>query len=110
MTIEWQNLSRGFQGGFFVSSPTSIFEEGERKSDLVFAIKQVDETFFLLLKIQDFYESEPAMYSNWCLGEDFAEAEFAKEFADYVLESYCRHGNLSRLPFTDLNHWVFERL
>lgn len=112
--FRWQNLSRGFQGGFYISAPVRVFDEDGEITDLLFSVKQVDSSFFLLLKIEESRficgQQECSFYSNWCLGEDFGQPEAAMEFAEYVVESYRKHQNLSRLPFTDLNHWIFERL
>jgi hypothetical protein len=114
MTTQWTNLSRGFQGGFYTSCPVEVFNEGGEIVELTFAIKQVDDNYFLLLKIEEFRFilglKESSCYSNWCLGEDFADEITAMEFTEYVIQSFIKHQCLCCVPFKDQDHWIFNRL
>jgi len=114
MTFNWQNLSRGFQGEFHISRPVEVFNEAGEIVELTLAVKQVENNYFLLLKIEEFRFilglKESSHYSNWCLGEDFSNSECAMEFAEYVVESFRKHQCLCCLPFTDQDHWVFDRM
>jgi|694.fasta_scaffold09440_15 hypothetical protein len=114
--LVWTNLSRGFQGGFHASDEITVFQLGAERSTMTFCVKEFDsheatETFYVLLCIiKDLRFDECLSQTNWCLGEDFFMAQHAIDFADHVVESYRRHGDLSRLPMKDLDHWAFNYL
>jgi hypothetical protein len=114
--LTWTNLSRGFQGGFHTSDEITVFQLGAERSTITFLVKEFDahesnESFFVLLcTIKDFRFDDCTLESNWCLGEDFYQAQHAIDFADHVVESYRKYGDLSRLPMKDLDHWAFDRL
>jgi hypothetical protein len=114
--LVWTNLSRGFQGGFHASNEITVFQLGAERSTITFLVKEFDthesnESFFVLLcRIKDFRFDDCKFESNWCLGEDFYQAQHAIDFADHVVESYKKHVDLSRLPMKDLDHWAFNCL
>ena len=114
--LNWTNLSRGFHGGFHTSDEITVFHLGAERSTITFLVKEFDthesnESFFVLLcTIKDFRFEDCTLESNWCLGEDFYQAQYAIDFADHVVESYRKYGDLSRLPMKDLDHWAFSCL
>ena len=114
--LNWTNLSRGLRGGFHTSDEIAVFQLGAERSIITFLVKEFDthessESFFVLLcTIKDFRFEDCTLESNWCLGEDFYQAQHAIDFADHVVESYRKHGDLSRLPMKDLDHWAFNCL
>jgi hypothetical protein len=111
--LTWTNLSRGFRGGFHTSDEITVFQLGAERSTITFLVKEFDthesnESFFVLLcTIKDFRFEDCTLGGNWCLGEDFYQAQHAIDFADHVVESYRKYGDLSRLPMKDLDHWAF---
>jgi hypothetical protein len=114
--LSWSNLSRGFHGGFHASDEITVLQLGAERSTMTFLVKEFDthesdESFFVLLcTIKDFSLDDCVLESNWCLGEDFYQAQHAIDFADHVVESYKKHCDLSRLPMKDLDHWAFNCL
>ena len=110
MTITWEDFSRGFHGGMFVADDINVFDEGDEKCDLSFCIKQFDEHFFLLCIVKDYRYGECVLEVPACLGEDFSQADCAKEFAEYVLSSYIKHQSFKCLPFVEIDHFAFNLL
>jgi hypothetical protein len=115
--IVWQNLSRGFQGGFYTAQEITVFELGAEKCTIEFAVKEFscatrdcDSFFVFLCVVKETRFGECHAESNWCLGEDFYQARHAMDFADYVLSSFKKHQDFSRLPVKELDHWAFKYL
>ena len=109
----WEDLSRGFHGGYFDSNEICTFDEDGEKQLICFSVREYtsDRTDFfgvecpaweLILFIREIRNGEYSCESKWLIGKDYGRAEYAKEFADYVVESVKKHGNISRLPFSEL--------
>ena len=114
----WTGYSRGFRGGEFTSDPIVVFDEDGETCTLAFTVKEYaseDTDFFGVetakwyleveivdkKKIGDLQECETAVL--WGLGDDFSRADFAKEFADFVLQSYKTHQSLAIMPVAVLD-------
>lgn len=52
-------------------------------------------------KIGDMQEYETTV--TWGLGDDFSRADYAKEFADFVVQTYKTHQSLAVLPVAVLD-------
>ena len=103
--IEWQDLSRGFHGGFLRSAITIQEEEGE-PMEIVIAVKEYTsdrEDFFgvrcpaweVVVTIYD--ELSPSGRSYHC-GDDFSSSDNAKEYADYIVWQFCKGNLLACIP------------
>jgi hypothetical protein len=114
----WTDYSRGFRGGEFTSDPIVVFDEDGETCTLAFTVKEYtsEETDFFGVetakwyleveivdkkKIGDLQEYETAVL--WGLGDDFSRADFAKEFAEFVLQSYKTHQSLAIMPVAVLD-------
>ena len=113
MTITWDDLSRGFHGGRFESDEQCIFEDGGEKQFVQFAVQEYtsdEEDFFgvacpkweIILTLTDICEPEYKIERQYLIGRDYARANYAQDFCEYVVESITKYGNLSRLPFSEL--------
>ena len=111
--IVWDDLSRGFHGGEFVSNEIETFNFTDEIQKVQFIVRQYtsDRTDFfethvdaweIILNLKDIRSSEYEIETQWRIGIDYARAEFAQEFCDYALASISQHGNISRLPFSEL--------
>lgn len=111
--IVWDDLSRGFHGGEFVSNEIETFNFTDEIQKVQFIVRQYtsDRTDFfethvdaweIILNLKDIRSSEYEIETQWRIGIDYARAEFAQEFCDYALASISEHGNISRLPFSEL--------
>lgn len=110
--ILWDDFSRGFHGGEFVSQEIETFNFTDEKQYVQFTIREYtsDETDFfgvacpkweIIVDLRD-VRAECETCSSWRIGIDYARADYAREFCDYALASIARHGNISRLPFSEL--------
>ena len=115
--IAWEDLSRGFHGGRIDSEEVETFDYSDEKQYISFSVRQYTSErtdFFgvyvdaweLFVFIRDVRfmsdEREYETETKWRIGEDYARAEYAQEFAEYVVESIKKHGNISRLPFSEM--------
>lgn len=112
-TIKWEDFSRGFHGGRFESDEIETFNFSDEIQKVQFCVQEYtsDETDYfgvacpkweIFVTIKDIRSAEYEVETRWRIGEGYARAEFAKEFCDYALASISRHGNISRLPFSEL--------
>ena len=114
----WTDYSRGFHGGEFTSDPIVVFDDGQEKTTLMFNVKEYtsDETDFFGVccpkwcleveivdtrKIGEMQEYDTARIYG--LGDDFSRADFAKEFADFVVQTYKTHQSLAIMPVAVLD-------
>jgi hypothetical protein len=111
--IYWTDFSRGFHGGRFESAPEIVYQEDDDKCSLQFSVEEFTsdtEDFFgvacpmwrlsvEIIRIANNYTDKV----TWGIGDEFAQSEFAKEFAEYVLESYKKHESLACLPVAVLD-------
>lgn len=111
--IVWEDFSRGFHGGYFESNEIETFNFTDEVQRIKFVVRQYtsDRTDFfgtyvdaweIILTLKDIRSAEYEIESEWRIGIDYARAEFAKEFCEYALESIKKHGNISRLPFSEM--------
>jgi hypothetical protein len=114
----WTDYSRGFRGGEFTSDPIVVFDEDGETCTLAFTVKEYtsEETDFFGVetakwhieveivdkkKIGDLQEYETAVIYG--LGDDFSRADFAKEYAQFVVQSYKIHQSLAVMPVAILD-------
>lgn len=114
----WEDYSRGFRGGEFTSAPIVVFDEDDEKTTLMFTVKEYtseDTDYFGVevakwyleveivdtKKIGDMQEYDTAR--TYGLGDDFSRADYAKEFADFVLQTYKTHQSLAVMPVAVLD-------
>jgi len=117
MTITWEDFSRGFHGGRFESYEIETFNLWDYDSDEIqkvqFTVQEYtsdEEDFFgvacpkweIFVTLKDIRSAEYEIDTRWRIGEDYARAEYAQEFCEYALQSIKKHGNISRLPFSEL--------
>jgi hypothetical protein len=109
--IIWQDFSRGFHGGKHESQAIKFYEEENEKQFIQFIVQEYTsdredffgvcvpawEIFIYIIYSHDEYETE----NKYRIGEDYARAEYAQEFCEYVLHSVEKHGNISRLPYSE---------
>jgi hypothetical protein len=118
--LTWEDLSRGFHGGYFDSNEICVLhdEEYKEKSFICFSVRQYtsDKTDFFGVNVDAWeiylwirhtkeYEqsdTEAEQESRWRIGEEYSNAEFAKEFCDYVVYSMKKHGGIQCLPFSKM--------
>ena len=111
--IVWDDLSRGFHGGLFISNEIETFNFTDEIQRLRFEVRQYtsDRTDFfgtycdaweIILTLKDIRSAEYEVEGVWRIGIDYARAEYAKEFCEYALESIKKHGNISRLPLSEM--------
>ena len=115
--ITWEDFSRGFHGGRFESDQICVFEdeesEGGEKQFVQFTVQEYtsdEEDFFgvcvpkweIILTLTDIRPLEYEIETEWRIGEDYGRPDYAQEFCDYVVESVKKHGNISRLPFSEM--------
>ena len=112
-TITWRNFSRGFHGGRFESDEIETFNFSDEIQKVQFTVQEYtsDETDFfgtstsrweIFVTIKDIPSAEYEIETRWRIGEDYVRAEYAQEFSEYALWSIKKHGNISRLPFSEL--------
>jgi hypothetical protein len=118
--FQWQDLGRGFHGGRFDSKEICVFHDSSEICNLDFSVRQYTS---------DEEDCFGANYSRWRIivfikqrrheprtdaeefaiefpaevGISYSEKEFAMEFCEYVLASFLKYQNLSRLPYVDLH-------
>jgi hypothetical protein len=114
----WTDYSRGFRGGEFTSDSIVVFDEDGETCTLVFTVKEYtsEETDFFgagtakwhieveivdKVKIGNLLEHETTVIYG--LGDDFSRADFAKEFAQFVVQSYRIHQSLAVMPVAILD-------
>ncbi len=114
----WTDYSRGFRGGEFTSDPIVVFDEDGETCTLVFTVKEYtsEETDFFgvktakwrieveivdKIKIGNLLEHETTVIYG--LGDDFCHADFAKEYAQFVVQSYKIHQSLAVMPVAILD-------
>ena len=122
MTITWEDFSRGFHGGRFESDEIKTFDFTDEIQKVQFTVQEYtsDETDFfgvacpkweiivtlkdirIIVTLKDIRSAEYEIDTRWRIGEDYARAEYAQEFCEYALQSIKKHGNISRLPFSEL--------
>jgi len=116
MTITWEDLSRGFHGGRFESYEIETFNLWDYDSDEIqkvqFTVQEYtsdEEDFFgvacpkweIILTLTDIREPEYRIKQQYLIGRDYARANYAQDFCEYVVESITKYGNLSRLPLSE---------
>lgn len=114
----WTDYSRGFRGGEFTSDSIVVFDEDGETCTLAFTVKEYtsEETDFFgagtakwrieveivdKVKIGNLLEHETTVIYG--LGDDFSRADFAKEFAQFVVQSYKIHQSLAVMPVAILD-------
>jgi len=111
--IVWEDFSRGFHGGRFESDEIETFNFTDEIQKVRFRVQQYtsDQTDFfgtycdaweIILTLKDIRSAEYQVEGVWRIGIDYARAEYAKEFCEYALESIKKHGNISRLPLSEM--------
>ena len=111
--IVWEDLSRGFHGGEFVSNEIETFNFTDEIQKIRFEVRQYtsDRTDFfgtyvdaweIILTLKDIRSPEYEIESVWRIGIDYGRAEYAQEFCEYALESIKKHGGISRLPYSEM--------
>jgi hypothetical protein len=111
--ITWEDFSRGFHGGRIESDELCVFEDGDEKQFVQFAVQEYtsdEEDFFgvcvpkweIILTLTDIRSAEYKIETQWRIGIDYGRANYAQEFCDYALKSIKEHGNISRLPFSEI--------
>ena len=111
--IVWEDFSRGFHGGEFESGEIETFNFTDEIQKVQFTVQEYtsDETDFfgvacpkweIFVTLKDIRSAEYEIDTRWRIGEDYARAEYAQEFCEYALQSIKKHGNISRLPFSEL--------
>lgn len=109
----WTDYSRGFRGGEFLSNSIVVFDEDGVKTTVKFTVKEYtsEETdyfgvgvgkWYLEVEITDTTQDYDDA-RTYGLGDDFSYADYAKEFADFVLQSYKIHHSLAVMPVTVLD-------
>jgi|688.fasta_scaffold62441_3 hypothetical protein len=104
--IEWQDLSRGFHGGFLQSETIAIQEEEGEPIGIEIAVKEYtsdSEDYFgvscpaweVLVTIYD--ELSPSGRSYHC-GDDFTSSDNAREYAAYIVWQFRKGHRLSCVP------------
>jgi len=110
--ISWDDFSRGFHGGRIESDEIETFNFSDEIQKVQFTVQEYtsDETDFfgasiskweIFVTIKDIRSAEYEVETRWRIGEDYCRAEYAQEFCEYALSSITRHGNISRLPFSE---------
>jgi len=111
--IVWEDFSRGFHGGEFESGEIETFNFTDEIQKVKFRVQQYtsDRTDFfgtyvdaweIILTLKNIRSSEYEIETEWRIGIDYCRAEYAQEFCEYALESIKKHGNISRLPFSEM--------
>lgn len=111
--ITWEDFSRGFHGGRIESDQICVFEDGDEKQFVQFTVQEYtsdEEDFFgvcvpkweIILTLMDIRSAEYKIETEWRIGQDYGRRDYAQEFCDYVVESVKKHGNISRLPFSEM--------
>ena len=114
----WTDYSRGFRGGEFTCDPIVVFDEDGEKTTLMFTVKEYTSEhtdyfgvecpmWYLEVEITDTKKigdmQEYDTTRTYGLGDDFSRADYAKEFADFVLQSYKTHQSLAIMPVAVLD-------
>lgn len=114
--IVWENLSKGFHGGYFDSNEICTFDEDNEKQFVCFSVREYtsdhEDFFGVCCPMWEIYlwlrevrniegEQEYETEVKYRVGDDFCRAEYAQEFCEYILYSIKKHGNLSRLPISE---------
>jgi hypothetical protein len=114
--ITWEDFSHGFHGGRIESDEICVFDdeesEGGEKQFVQFAVQEYtsdEEDFFgtcvskweIILTLTDIREPEYKIERQYLIGRDYARANYAQDFCEYVVASVTKYGNLSRLPLSE---------
>ena len=105
-SIDWQNLSRGFHGGYWCSDRILFNEEEGRMDEIELTIQQYTShrtDFFgvnvdawqVLVRI---YDSLTPNGREYHCGEDFSTADNAKEYAAYIVWQFKKGNRLKCVP------------
>ena len=117
--LTWENTSRGgFRGGRYESAPVVVFDEAGEHTTLQFLIQEYtsdEQDYFGVATSKWFIEVEISdkqrigelveyeTNTTWGLGNDYARADFAKEFAMFVVDSYIKYQTLAVMPVAILD-------
>jgi hypothetical protein len=118
--FDWQDLSRGFHGGEFHSKEILVFDGGDEDAPLqtylAFRVKQYtsDSTDFFgtcvpawelyVDRLENYFYQGTAVEerSSFLIAPEYSSADKAKEYCEYALASYLKHGNFGCLPYCEL--------
>jgi len=110
--IEWQNLSRGFHGGYLCSGRIRVndedetIEEDETMEEIELTIQQYtsDRTDYFGTNV-DAWQVFVRIYDpltpdgrEYHCGDDFSTADNAKEYAAYIVWQFKKGNNLACVP------------
>ena len=104
--IEWQNLSRGFHGGYWYSDRIAVYEEDGIKEEIEITIQQYTsdrtdcfgvnlDAWQVLVTICDSLTPNGREYD---CGDDFSTADNAKEYAAYIVWQFKKGNGLACIP------------
>ena len=104
--IEWQNLSRGFHGGYLCSDRIQFRDEDGTMEDIELTIQQYtsDRTDYfgtnvdawqVFVRIYDPLTPDGREYN---CGNDFSTADNAKEYAAYIVWQFKKGNRLACVP------------
>lgn len=114
--ITWEDLSKGFHGGYFDSNEICTFDEDGEKQFVCFSVREYtsDTTDFFgvacpmweiyawIREVRMFHDQkEYETEVKYRVGDDYCRASYAQEFCEYIVYSIKKHGNLSRLPVSE---------
>lgn len=112
----WEDLSKGFHGGYFDSNEICTFSEDGEKQFVCFSVREYtsdrEDFFGVACPMWEIYlwirevrsiegEQEYETEVKYRAGDDYCRASYAQEFCEYILYSIKKHGNLSRLPVSE---------
>jgi len=104
--IEWQNLSRGFHGGYWCSDRITVYEEDGIKEEIDLTIQQYtsDSTDYFGVNLDAWqvfvriYDSLSPNGREYHCGDDFSTADNAKEYAAYIVWQFKKGNRLASVP------------
>jgi hypothetical protein len=109
--IHWSFCSGGVD--YFTSAPVYVFDSMGEKCKLVFEVsKYIDDGYnvdrwkiacYLTDEkwIGDLIESQ--VESHWILGKNYRNSIYAKEYCEYVVESFKKHQSFRCLPIAEIH-------
>lgn len=118
--FKWQDLSRGFHGGRFDSTEICVFSDVSEVCNLDFSVREytsdTEDSFGvstsawrIILFVKECRHVPGTEIEEYAVefpvevALNYEEKEFAMEFCEYVLASFLKHQNLSRLPYVNLH-------
>lgn len=108
--IDWQDLSRGFHGGYYYSGRIQFFDydgdDGEKPNELEITIQQYtsDHTDFFGVNVDAWqvfvriFDSLSPDGREYLCGSDFSSADNAKEYAAYIAWQFKKGNRLASIP------------